>query len=208
MIHVQQVEDDKLRDREEFKIKKAKTSGNESRHQKRLQTGHLSNISKRDVLHHLLVHPHQGTNSGRNRGTRAQSSSVAPPDKGAPRGATLGTGGGINHLYAITRWQEQNNSPNVVNGMIKVLTFDVYALLDSGASLSFVTPYVAMNFNILPEQLLKPFSVYTHVGECILAKRVYRDCTISVYHKETMADLVELDMIDFDVIQLLSGGVL
>ncbi|KAG5605349.1 hypothetical protein H5410_026841 [Solanum commersonii] len=33
-IHVQQVEDDKLRDREEFKNKRAKTSGNEYGQQK------------------------------------------------------------------------------------------------------------------------------------------------------------------------------
>uniref|UniRef100_M1D447 Gag-pol protein n=1 Tax=Solanum tuberosum TaxID=4113 RepID=M1D447_SOLTU len=34
MIHVQQVEEDKLKDREEFKNKRAKTSGNEFRQQK------------------------------------------------------------------------------------------------------------------------------------------------------------------------------
>ena len=34
MIHVQRVEEEKLRDREEFKNKRAKTSGNELRQQK------------------------------------------------------------------------------------------------------------------------------------------------------------------------------
>uniref|UniRef100_M1DG48 Retrotransposon gag protein n=1 Tax=Solanum tuberosum TaxID=4113 RepID=M1DG48_SOLTU len=34
---------------------------------------------------------------------------------------------------------------------------------DPGASLSFVTPYVAMNFNVLPEQLSEPSSVSTPV---------------------------------------------
>ncbi|KAH0764671.1 hypothetical protein KY285_000542 [Solanum tuberosum] len=57
-----------------------------------------------------------------------------------------------------------------------------------------------MNFDVLPENLLEPFSVSTPVGESILAEIVYRDCTISVYHKSTMADLVELYMVDFDVI--------
>ena len=36
-----------------------------------------------------------------------------------------------------------------------------------------------MNFDILLEQLIKP-SVSTHVGESILAERVYCDCPISV----------------------------
>ncbi|KAH0646574.1 hypothetical protein KY284_034458 [Solanum tuberosum] len=116
---------------------------------------------------------------------------VTPPDRVALRGATSGTGGGANRLYAITSCQEQENSPNVVTRMIK---------LHPGASLSFVTPYVSMNFDVLPEKLCEPFSVSTPVGESILAERVYRDCVISINHKSTMADLVELDMVDFDVI--------
>ena len=43
--------------------------------------------------------------------------------------------------------------------MIKVFTFDVYALLDPWASLSFMTPYVANKFEILPEKLCEPFYV-------------------------------------------------
>ncbi|KAH0733004.1 hypothetical protein KY289_004192 [Solanum tuberosum] len=69
-----------------------------------------------------------------------------------------------------------------------------------GASLSFVTPYVAMNLDVLPEKLCEPCSVSTPIGESILAERVYHDCTISVNHNNTMVDLVELEMVDFDVI--------
>ncbi|KAG5603456.1 hypothetical protein H5410_034826 [Solanum commersonii] len=69
-----------------------------------------------------------------------------------------------------------------------------------GLSLSFVTPYVAMNFDVLPEQLSEPVSVSMPVGESILAERVYRDCPVSVNHKSTMAALIELDMVDFDLI--------
>ncbi|WMV07439.1 hypothetical protein MTR67_000824 [Solanum verrucosum] len=57
--------------------------------------------------------------------------------------------------------------------MIKVFTLDVYALLDQ-------------------EQV--------YLLESILAERVYRDCVISINHKNSMADLIELDMVDFDVI--------
>ncbi|XP_015060222.1 uncharacterized protein LOC107006097 [Solanum pennellii] len=63
---------------------------------------------------------------GGNPGNKAQSSSVAPLDMAAPRGATSGTGGRANCFYAITSPQEQENSPDVVMGMIKVFTFDVY----------------------------------------------------------------------------------
>ena len=57
-----------------------------------------------------------------------------------------------------------------------------------------------MNFEIIPEQLNKPFSVSMPIGESILAKKVYPDCLVSVSHKSTMAYLIELDMVDFDVI--------
>ena len=67
-------------------------------------------------------------------------------------------------------------------------------------SLSFLTPYIAMNIDIIPELLSEPFSVFSPLGESILSERVYLDFKIFVNHKSTMADLVELDMVDFDVI--------
>uniref|UniRef100_M1DKW3 Gag-pol protein n=1 Tax=Solanum tuberosum TaxID=4113 RepID=M1DKW3_SOLTU len=124
---------DKRKDREEFKNKRAKTSGNESGQQN-------SNVNRSSFKHKQKRH--------------VSSSASAP----APR----------------------SKYP--------------------GVSLSFVTPYVAMNFNFLPEKLSDPFSVSTPVSESIIAERVYRDCPVSVNHKSTMTDLVELDMVDFDVI--------
>ncbi|KAH0780669.1 hypothetical protein KY290_000267 [Solanum tuberosum] len=148
MIYVQQFGEDKLNDREEFKNKKAKTSGNKFRQQK-------SNVNWSSFQH-------------KQKGP-APSSASAP----APRNK-YGEG---NRLYAIASRREQEDSPDVITGMIQVFSFDV-----------------------LPEQLLEPLSVSTPVGESILAERVYRDCSIFVNHKSTMADLVELDMVDFDVI--------
>ncbi|KAH0652607.1 hypothetical protein KY289_030285 [Solanum tuberosum] len=43
------------------------------------------------------------------------------------------------------------------------------------------------------------FLVSTHVGDSVVAKRVYRKCLISLSHRVTLVDLVELDMLDFDV---------
>ncbi|KAH0739576.1 hypothetical protein KY290_038281 [Solanum tuberosum] len=165
-----------------------------------MRTGLSSNRNKRDLLYHLLVHLHQITKGNDKWGNRAQSSSIAPPDRVVSRGATSGPGREGNRLYAITSRQELEDFPDVITGMIQVFNFDVYALLDPGASLSFVTPYVAVNFEILPKKLSGPFSVSTPVGESILAERVYRDCTVFVNHKSTIADLVELDIVDFDVI--------
>ena len=53
---------------------------------------------------------------------------------------------------------------------------------------------------ILFEKLCEPFCVSTRVGESILAEKVYRDCPISINNKSNINDLIELDMVDFDVI--------
>ena len=265
MVYVQQVEEEKLRDREEFRNKRAKI-GNESGQQRgnsnrpsfqQRQKGPAPSFARAPAPRYrgefnvqnskdFRARPAQSSGSvaqgsskppacakcGRNHSgicregslgcfkcgqnghfmrecpknrqgngsNKAQSSSVVPPDRTAPRGATSSVGGGANRLYAITNRQEQENSPNVVTGMIKVFTFDVYALLDPGASLSFVTPYVANKFDVLPERLCEPFCVSTPAGESILAERVYRDYPVSINHKSTMVDLIELDMVDFDFI--------
>ena len=81
-----------------------------------------------------------------------------------------------------------------------IFNFTVYALFDPGVSSSFVTPYVAMIFKIIPEQFREPFNVSTPIGESIMVERVYRDCPNFVSHKSTTTDLIELDIVDFDVI--------
>ena len=64
---------------------------------------------------------------------------VAHLDRAAPRGATSCTCRGVYHLNALNNRQEQENSADVVIGMIKVFDNDVYSLVDPRASLSFVT---------------------------------------------------------------------
>jgi len=84
--------------------------------------------------------------------------------------------------------------------MLKVFQLDVYALLDPSATLSFMTPYVAMSFDILLDVLLDPFFVSTQVSNSIVAKRVYRKCSVSLSYRVTHVYLVEPDILDFDVI--------
>jgi len=62
----------------------------------------------------------------------------------------------------MTSLQDQENAPDVITGMLKVVSIDVYALLDLGASFSFVTPYVAMRFDIPLNNFLS-LSVFSHL---------------------------------------------
>uniref|UniRef100_M1DVX7 Gag-pol protein n=1 Tax=Solanum tuberosum TaxID=4113 RepID=M1DVX7_SOLTU len=171
MVNVQQVEEKKLRDREDFKNKRAKT-GNESGQQKSnvnrssfqqkqkgpapssasapapknkgeyndqnfrakpaYSQGSITQKSSKPPAcakcgrnhsgicregstgcfkcgqsgHFMPECPKNRQGNG-NGGNRAQSSSVAPPDRVAPRGATSGTSGGTNRLYAFNSRQEQ-----------------------------------------------------------------------------------------------------
>ncbi|XP_070002556.1 uncharacterized protein [Nicotiana sylvestris] len=91
-------------------------------------------------------------------------------------------------------------SPDVVTGILTIQSHDVYAFIGPGSTLSYVTPFVAMEFGIEQEQLYQPFSVSTPVGESILDACVYRSCVVMVRGRDTMDDLIELGMVDFDVI--------
>lgn len=53
--------------------------------------------------------------------------------------------------------------------MLHIFQFDVYALLDPGSSFSYVTPLVAVNFEMSTENLPDPILVSTPVGESIVA---------------------------------------
>lgn len=76
----------------------------------------------------------------------------------------------------------------------------MHVLLDLGASLCFVTPYIAVNFGVSPETLSDPFSVSILVGKSIIARRIYKNCPVTVSQKVTSVDFVELEVMDFDVI--------
>ncbi|XP_019258898.1 PREDICTED: uncharacterized protein LOC109237094 [Nicotiana attenuata] len=69
-----------------------------------------------------------------------------------------------------------------------------------GSTLSYVTPYIAKKFGVELEKLCEPFEVSTPVGELVIARCIYRGCPVKVRHRLTVADLVELEMLDFDVI--------
>ncbi|XP_070033048.1 uncharacterized protein [Nicotiana tomentosiformis] len=57
-----------------------------------------------------------------------------------------------------------------------------------------------MEFGIEPDQLHEPFYVSTPIFESILAVRVHRDFVVTLHGRGTVADLIELRMVDFDMI--------
>ncbi|XP_070036975.1 uncharacterized protein [Nicotiana tomentosiformis] len=88
----------------------------------------------------------------------------------------------------------------MVTGILSVCSFAALALIDPGSIHSYVSSYFALRFNRQPELLNDPFLVSTPVGESLLAEYVYRACQIRVEGRDTLADLIVPDMIDFDML--------
>ena len=60
--------------------------------------------------------------------------------------------------------------------MLQVFSTSPYALFDPGSTLSFVTPLLALSFEILPEFLHDPIVVSTQLEENVRTERVYKKC--------------------------------
>ena len=60
-----------------------------------------------------------------------------------------------NRFCALKSRGDEEDSPNVIIGMLKAFSTNMYALFDPRATLSFVTPLVAMKFDVLSDVLVE-----------------------------------------------------
>lgn len=84
--------------------------------------------------------------------------------------------------------------------MLDVFQMYVYAFLYPGATLSSMTSYVGLKFDVLQDVLFENFSISTSVAYFLFVEKVYKWCSVSLSHRVTLSNLVELDMLNFDVI--------
>ena len=99
----------------------------------------------------------------------ASSSSVPSLGRGAQMPAGRGRGvrgaanssGVQNRTYALGDQQNLEASPDVVTGTLSIFSHIVYALIDRGSTLSYVSPLIAAELKKAPELLVKPFEVST-----------------------------------------------
>ena len=96
--------------------------------------------------------------------------------------------------------EEKENSADAVTGMLYILNFPVYAFIDPGSTLSFVTPLLASRFDVFPEILHEPIPVSTPIGDGIRAESVYNNCRNHILDRVTHTDLLELAALDLDII--------
>ncbi|XP_070003070.1 uncharacterized protein [Nicotiana sylvestris] len=113
-----------------------------------------------------------GGNAAQSTNSVAHHNSQAQQVRGATKSNNVGDG--RNQLYALADRQDTEARGDVV-----------IVLLES--------PIVLLS-------LCEPFEVSTPVGESVIARYIYKGCPVKVHLRLTVADLVELEMLDFDVI--------
>lgn len=96
-------------------------------------------------------------------------------------------------LYDLRTRDNPLSSPEVVTDMLKDFEHDVYGFLYGSATLSMVTPYLAIKLYVLPDILLETFYVTNPICDSVVSKRVYRKYPVSLSHIATLEDLVKLN---------------
>ncbi|XP_070040635.1 uncharacterized protein [Nicotiana tomentosiformis] len=133
------------------------------------------------------------------RGIGAYSGGRGAGDRGTVNQRQVNAGRDQARVFAFTR-QDAQASNTVVISILSVCSFDAFALIYPGSTHSYVSSYFALSFVRQPELLNDLFLVDTPVGESLLDEYVYRACQIRVKGRDTLADLIILDMIDFDML--------
>ncbi|XP_059285686.1 uncharacterized protein LOC132039159 [Lycium ferocissimum] len=136
------------------------------------------------------------------RNPPAGNTNKAPNTRGNETGKAVANtaNGGQARIYVLAHRKAAEASDVVVIGILTIFSFDAYSLNDESSNLSYVTLYFALDFGVEPELLLESFSVDTPAGVPVIVFRVYINYVVIVKGRETIADLFELEMVDFKVI--------
>ena len=141
-------------------------------------------------------------------GTSQQSSGQYSRKKRKGKGCGRGRGSapGIQteactqaRVYAVTQ-QDADAAPDVVTGIISILDHDAYTLVNPRATYSFASKNFLDRFQIKTQPLEGRMRVSLPAGDPLFTDRVIRDSRILIGGQEFPADLVALDMRDFDVV--------
>ncbi|XP_070036397.1 uncharacterized protein [Nicotiana tomentosiformis] len=116
--------------------------------------------------------------------------------RGRPRGGGQ-SGGTPARFYAFPAIPYAVALDAVITGIISVCGRDASVLFDPGSTYSYVSSLFAYFLGVPHESLGSPVSM--PVGDSIV-DRIYQSCTLTFCGYETRADLLLLDMTDFEVI--------
>ncbi|XP_070019620.1 uncharacterized protein [Nicotiana sylvestris] len=131
--------------------------------------------------------PRGGGQAGRGQSTTAQSGGGQPTSV-------------LARFYALPARPDALTSDAIITCIISIGGRDASVLFDPGSTYSYVSSLFARFLVISPKPLGIPVHVSTPVGNSVVVDRIYRSCVVIFCGFETRADLLLLDMINFEVI--------
>ena len=150
--------------------------------------------------------PKMSTQRFSGRGFPSRGASTAAGRGGRGRGRGRGSDPGMQteartqaRVYAVTQ-QDADAAPDVVTGIISILDHDAYTLVDPGATHSFASKHFLDRSQIKTQPLEGRMRVSLQTGDPLFSYRVVRDSRVLIGGQKFPADLVALDMRDFDVV--------
>ncbi|XP_049399740.1 uncharacterized protein LOC125863779 [Solanum stenotomum] len=164
MVHAQQIKEDKLKEG--------------SREAKRANISDVTSHTRSPVDMVFLSSDKASTdgcfscgNSGHKMRDCPMLAAKEREGKQPPSSASGSSDAKQNQFYALQTRGEQEGSPNVIIGMLKVFQLDVYSLLDPDTTLSFVTPYVAIR-NLTFSSPMTMFVTIEAISSELLLRRI------------------------------------
>ena len=88
----------------------------------------------------------------------------------------------------------------MITGKLLINSCEVYALLDTGSTHSFISPACAQRLNWTPEKLDFDLSVETPLGDIAIISTIYKSCPVQINNLTLPIDLNSLEINEFDVI--------
>ncbi|XP_070037055.1 uncharacterized protein [Nicotiana tomentosiformis] len=132
-------------------------------------------------------HPRGGGQAGEGQSTTVQSGGGQPASAPA-------------RFYAFPARPDASASNAVITSIISVCSRDTSVLFDPGSTYSYVSSMFSHFLDIPRESLGTSIYVSTLMGNILVVDRIYWSCVVIFCGYETRADLLLLDMIDFEVI--------
>ena len=102
-------------------------------------------------------------------------------------------------MFALTP-QDVQASYTVVIGILPLFSNFAKTLFDSGSTHSFISSRYAKLCDEKPGHIDYDLSVATPMGDSLVCNSVLKSCVIQIEDREMLANLILMDMYDYDVI--------
>ena len=107
----------------------------------------------------------------------------------------------VQHLVEVAVGvEEADASPDVITGMISVYDHDAYALVDPGATHSFISVPFTKRHQIESHPIDGRMVVSVPNGDTMISERIVPGSRLVIQNKDFSADLIVLGIHDFDIV--------